>query len=318
MSSPPSTALLVVLALLAGRSALAQPSLPGCEEEILRVDLRADVAGPAPEVCISPGRATSLVFDSALLPEQMQLEHSGRFRLMEPGRLGILLVPSGELQPGERLKLSVRFADDAAPTSASFTLVAHSTRSVRQVEVSRRPRTAESLQTELLQQEAKLRRLQEENARLHLELSRARSLAGLDAAGVMDTRGVSAHTLSLRATSSPDGRALTAHEAFSQRSISRVAVIVDVENLDTSQSWTPSGARLTSSSGEDLKVLALPQSEPIPPGRSRRLIIEAEATDTEAQGTYTLTLMEADGLRSLTVEGVTFPGLVMKPWSGAK
>ncbi len=90
-------------------------------------------------------------------------------------------------------------------------------------------------------------------------------------------------------------------------------MLVDVENLDVSQSWTPSGARLTSGSGEELEVLPFPQPETIPPGGSHRLVIEAEAADTRAQGTYTLTLVEADGLRSLTVAGVTFPGLMMKP-----
>lgn len=311
MSSHLSSLLLVALMLLPHRTALAQPSLPPCEQEALRVDLMV-MTGPIPEVCISPGHATALLFDSPLLPEQVELEDGGRFQVVESGRLGLLLVPSTALEAGERRKLSVWFADGAAPVSASFILVAHPTRSTRQVNVFRRPRTADSLQAELLRKETELRRLGEENLRLRGALSRAGGLVGLHHAGLMDERGISARPLPQGSPRPISGRAVQAHDVSILRSALRVAVLVDLENLDTSRSWVPGSARLTSSSGEELEVLAFSPPEPLPPGGTHRLAIEAKAKETEARGTYTLTLVEADGVRAISVEGITFPELARK------
>lgn len=278
------------------------------------MELATSHAGPVPEVCISPGRATALVFDASLLPGSLALEGRERFLLVEPGRLGILLVPSGALQAGERLKLTVRFADDAVPVSAEFVLVVHPTRGARQVDVFRRPRSADLLHAELLRKEAELKRVQEENTRLHTALSRANSIVGLQASELMDERGISARDLSREATLSSNS-ALKLRRMFSQRSARSVAVVLDLENPDATRPWVAQRAKLSRSQGapEDLEMLALWQPEPIHPSDSGRIIFEAKAIPTRALGVYTLTLSEADGVRSITLGGVTFPDLVPAP-----
>jgi hypothetical protein len=75
------------------------------------------------------------------------------------------------------------------------------------------------------------------------------------------------------------------------------------------------GMVLRGPKGEVLKPLPLWQPEPIPldePGvrrnpRSRVVVVEALAAETEARGTYTLTLWDADKKRLVTLGNVTFP-----------
>jgi uncharacterized protein (TIGR02268 family) len=306
--------MLIALALLVARPALAATAPPDCTREVLAVELAENAVGPAPEVCITPGRATAWVFDASLLPDSLALEGRERFLLVEPGRRGILLVPSGALRAGERLKLTARFADDVVPVSAQFVLVVHPTRGARQVDVFRRPRSANLLHAELLRKEAELRRVQEENTRLHAALSRAEGFVGLHASGLMDARGISARDLSREATL-PSDSVLKLRRLFSQRSVRRVAVVLDLENPDATRPWVTQRAKLTRSQGarEDLEVLGHWQPEPIPPGGIRRIVIEAKADPTSALGVYTLTLSEAAGVRSVTLGGVTFPDLVPAP-----
>jgi hypothetical protein len=60
--------------------------------------------------------------------------------------------------------------------------------------------------------------------------------------------------------------------------------------------------------GEVLKPLALWQQGPISPGGGRgTVMVEVLATETEARGTYTLTLWDAERNRTVTLGDVTFP-----------
>jgi hypothetical protein len=48
--------------------------------------------------------------------------------------------------------------------------------------------------------------------------------------------------------------------------------------------------------------------EPIPPGTSRRIVVELDAAESEARGTYTLKLWAGEaGAGGVNVDGVTFP-----------
>jgi hypothetical protein len=50
------------------------------------------------------------------------------------------------------------------------------------------------------------------------------------------------------------------------------------------------------------------QREPLrDEGKGRRVVIEAEATEAETRGSFTLKVWDADGTRSVIVTGVTFP-----------
>ena len=74
------------------------------------------------------------------------------------------------------------------------------------------------------------------------------------------------------------------------------------------QPLTASGAALTDRRGIELKVLPpWPSVHSAPATRQQRLVVEAEALPTEAQGTYTLKLWEADTGRTVILSGVSFP-----------
>jgi hypothetical protein len=70
--------------------------------------------------------------------------------------------------------------------------------------------------------------------------------------------------------------------------------------------WTPTGAALVGAQREELVRLTVWPLEPLPPGASRRIVVELDATESEARGTYTLKLWagEAGGVN---LDGVTFP-----------
>lgn len=72
--------------------------------------------------------------------------------------------------------------------------------------------------------------------------------------------------------------------------------------------WTAEGAALTNKLGQTLRVLPLWQSEPIAStSRHLRVVVEAEASEEEARGPFTLKLWEAGGKRTFTLGNVTFP-----------
>src|SRR5262245_10910594 len=118
--------------------AVQPPLLPKCDEVQTRFELAAEPNLQVREVCISRGLATTFVFfGGELQPEGVGLEGAGRFTMVEVGKRSVSLLPSDKLEPGERLKLTVRFAGAEAPITATFLLVVHPARATRQVEVFR-------------------------------------------------------------------------------------------------------------------------------------------------------------------------------------
>ncbi len=70
----------------------------------------------------------------------------------------------------------------------------------------------------------------------------------------------------------------------------------------------PTGAALVGAKREELTGLTVWPLEPIPPGRSGRIVVELDATESEAWGTFTLKLWaEEAGSGGVTLDGVTFP-----------
>ncbi len=88
---------------------------------------------------------------------------------------------------------------------------------------------------------------------------------------------------------------------------------VELRNLGA-VAWTPTGAALVGSKREELTGLNVSPLEPIPPGRSKRIVVELDAAESEARGTYTLKLWAGEaGERGVTLDGVMFPAVVDRP-----
>ncbi|MFY0583581.1 DUF2381 family protein [Cystobacter fuscus] len=89
-------------------------------------------------------------------------------RRLGPGQRG--LEPPCHSQGGFSARgespVTVRFADGAAPASATFWLVGHAARGTRRVEVFREPRPAGALKRDAAEARAEARQCQEDKAQL--------------------------------------------------------------------------------------------------------------------------------------------------------
>jgi len=307
---PASPIVFLVAVLLASGAATAQPHpmASGLGVRHIEIPTESTEATPTPEVQISPRMSTTFEFDSALDPAKVVLEGEKRFSLVDLGRSTLRLVPSEQILPGERLRLTVRFQDGSVPLGAAFVLVAHPARTERVVEVWRQPRTAESYQQEAKEARAETQQCQDENARLRAEQQGPGGIAGLLANGVIEgEEGVDAKLLVNTEVRQHPGNALWAERAWSYRAPTRVAVAVELENPDAANPWTVEGASLVSRAGAPLKVLTVWQKAPISRYPFGRVVVEAEATPGAALGPFTLKLWGPGGLRTITLSGVTFP-----------
>jgi uncharacterized protein (TIGR02268 family) len=308
-----SVSLLELVLLAAPASVSGQRPLPTCESGTRRIELTAETVARRPAVCIHPGLSTSFFFDAKLA--RVELAGRERFRVVE-GKVGFALVPTEALPAGERVPVTVYFQDGAAPASVTFQLVVHPSEAERQVEVTRHRRTLVSYQEGEQQARAEVQRCREENARLQAECAGQVGLTSLLAQGFMGEGGVPAKDITEDVSSRP-ANTLTNIKARTYRSttergegahkVVRLAVELELHN-NGSTPWMPAGAVLVGPKHVELKALSVWTLEPIHPGTKRRVVVEVEATEEAARGTFTLVLWSQEGGGgSESFDGVTFP-----------
>ena len=303
-----SSALLGLALLTAPVEATDRVSLPTCETGTRYIELTADPPSEPLEVCIRPELSLTLFFDAKLA--RVEVEGRERFRRVKMMDDTLTLVASEALHDGERVPVTIYFEDDAAPTNATFVLVVHPSQAERQVEVSRHERTVASLQQGERQARAEAQQCREEKARLQAECSGQDGLTGLIANGWLGETGVVARWLK-DVTQRPGGylvaKKVISYRAVGPNGLGRVAVEVELRNLGTVP-WMPSGVALVGAKREELMGLTVWPLEPIPPGESLRIVVELNATEREARGTYTLKLWAGEaGAGGVTLDGVMFP-----------
>lgn len=113
-------------------------------------------------VHVARGTLTTLTFDSNLAAKGVQL--AGRethFQRVDEDERLVSFKPKVELAAGERLLLTVRFADGASPQEVTFDLVAASEAVDASVDVVRRVQNADALQAELRELGVKYEALQD-------------------------------------------------------------------------------------------------------------------------------------------------------------
>jgi uncharacterized protein (TIGR02268 family) len=302
-----SPAILLALALLVGSTAIAQSRPIPCEEGPRRIELKTEPS-EVPELCISPGLSTIIVlYGAELLPGGVTVDGRERFTVVEVSDTVLRLVPSERVVPGERLRLTVRFRDGAAPVSAAFWLVVYAGQVEPLVEVYREKRTVESYQQQVWEKDSQLRQCQEDNERLIAEKESPGGLTGLLATGLMGETGVTPKDLSEFAIRHP-GNAVRVVRVFSYRSKGRVAVELILYPTPGMEPWRAVRAELVGPGRRMLRVKPPWQREPLRyEAEDKRVVIEAEATEAETRGSFTLKLWEADGTRTLILTGVVFP-----------
>lgn len=307
MIASPSFALLALV--LMNGPPVAQPNVATCQTGVQHVELPAAPTGAVPTVCVSPGQATTLNFDSDFMRESLTLEGREKFSKEHVSESTVKLVPSEKLVPGERLKLTVRFKDDDAPVGAAMTLVVHAVQSTPYVEVHREKRTVESCQRELREKEAALQQCRADNERLRNEQGGPGGLIGLRASKLMDSNGVSSREITKSITEAATNT-LGMSGVTSYRAAMRVAVEVLLVLPEEAPAWKPESAALMlqGRKGVELNVVTVWPSEPIAPGlRGGRVFVEAETIPDVTAGTFTLKLWDTSGARTVTISGIKFP-----------
>jgi uncharacterized protein (TIGR02268 family) len=303
-----STALLGLALLAAPADAAERVPLPSCETGTRHIELDASAASKTLEVCIRPELSLTLLFDAKLA--RVEVEGRERFRRVELAAASLTLVASDALHDGERVPVTVYFQDDGAPTSATFMLVVHPSQAERQVEVSRHERTLASYRQGEQQARAEAQQCREEKARLQAECSGQGGLTGLIENGWLGEKGVVARGLkevTARPAAPLEAWKVVSYRAVGPKGRGRVAVEVELHNKGT-VTWTPTGAALVGAKREELTGLTVRSLEPIPPGKSKRIVVELDAGESEARGSYTLKLWAGEaGVGGVNFDGVTFP-----------
>ena len=311
--TPSSAALLSFVLLAAPTGASAQSPLPHCESGTRHLELAADTPRTTYEVCIRPGLSSSFLFNVKLA--RMELPGRERFRVIAD-ETGFTLTPTRALKDGERVPVTVHFHDGAAPASVGFLLVVHPAEAERQVEVTLQPRTVASYQEGEQRALEQVQQCQQEKARLHAACAGQGGLRGLFAQGLLGKEGVPSKSIEKSLSARP-GNTLTSSEAHSYRSdtertegghrVVRLAVVQELRNPGKT-AWTPAGAVLLGPQGEEWKALGVWPLKPIAPGKKQRVVVEVEATEEAARGTFTLKLWSQEGGGAVELfDGVTFP-----------
>ena len=309
LPSPPGVLLVVVL--LAGASKAAEPPPVSRCAATARFDLAAAAPEGAPEVCASADETTTFVFDSRVAVGAVEFQTGERLAHWALGQDGLSLyaTPRADYLPGERVKVTVRFADGAAPASASFWLVGHASRGTRRVEVYRQPRPPDVCEKERDEAQAEARQCQEDKARLLAERVGPGGLMGvawLGGAGIVasgDIRSKLREQLT---------NALGLDDAWSysytrkgETHPASVAVRLSLSN-PSAEPWTLAGAALVDSTGEEVE-LARWQEAPIPAKGAGAVVVGIEGERAQFGCPCTLKLWEAQGPRTVTLGNVSFP-----------
>jgi uncharacterized protein (TIGR02268 family) len=300
---------LLMLLLVAGSSATAMTCPPPGETEERCIELTADGTAEVSEVQISPGQTTTFLFDSNLRADGLTLEGRERFEVADPGTRTFTLVPSEEIRGEKPSKVTVCFADDAAPACTTFRLIVHPAIGERQVRIFRNPRPVESVQAELKKSYEENAKLRAEVERLRAERNRPDGLTGLFASGMMGEKGIPCSDVDFMLRPKA---ALSVQRVITCRAPGRMLVRVDLKAPDDAAPWTAQGAMLTGPKSKELKV-SVWQPRPLLPGEPLTLYIEVQAENVQTVGPFTLKLWEADGQRTLVIGNVSFPALAEGP-----
>lgn len=282
--------------LLAGVAAAQQQSPP----PVLR---QKSVTLPASAqdaiVRVARGTLTTFTFDSALASTK-GLTLAGRdthFERVLVEENTLTLKPKVELAPGERLVLTVRFADSAAPQEATFELVPGGREVDAQVEVVRRARSVDALEATLASTQAQLAALQ--------ALCGDGGPESAVLAGWL-TQDIRVQHFNAKV---PPGNAsgLRVEYGVGYRAGKWALAVIQLRNGPGAQRWALGEVRLTSARGAPVKVLSARVSRPqLAAGEEGLLLVRTEPPWWELGEELRLELKDREGRRLLPLSGVIF------------
>ncbi|MCY1045380.1 DUF2381 family protein [Corallococcus sp. bb12-1] len=296
-----SRPLFLLSLLLLGTNATAQEHPRGRELVQRRVALSQSATGKLVELHVASGSVTVLDFDSPVDRAGVKLgDARDRLELFVVNDRLVMLRPAADVAAGERVLLTVPFADGMSPARAVFALVTNATQVDAQVQVSRLPRTAEAVQAELDEVRAACAGKDAE-----LESLRARSAAtgpsGMILTGTMDSEGVKAKEPGFHPPKPTDG--LKVKQVIAFRGTGWVALSLEITNEGTAP-WTPTEARL--SPGRSRAVTVTMKEPRIAPGGKARVVVEVRGEDWLEGSDHRVELRDSRGARRLLIPSVVF------------
>ncbi len=302
--STSSPLLITIACLLLVARAHAQTA-PACREPSERpIELGAERCGRPPQVRVSAGLATVLLFDTPVARVDVS-EPALLHRVAVHGDV-LTLVPKEPTHEEASATLTVYFANGAAPTQAVLQLTVETpARAERQVEVLRRARTVASFKEELERTQRENQRLRQENEHLRAAQSRPGGLVGVWLSGEMGASGVLPREFQDVREHPRNGLGLRRGMTFRAQSLMVVATLMNPP--DALAPWHAVGAALVGPGGAEVKVLRLWQSESIDPGTSKSVLVETDPLDGPPRGPYTLTLWAEGGKRAVILSNIEFP-----------
>ena len=275
MFSPAPLAL--VLFLLGGTLAQAQPA-PTRELRRRSVTL----TGSPVEARIATGIRTHIVFGSPIQGDAVEVDTS-RIKVVDTGKVSIIIEPLSEPRPGERWTLRVPLADGKAPESAEFALVAHPSQVDTEINVSRPKEPETACQT---------------------ACAPCAALSPADAvtSGFFDADGVQTREV---LTVPPTAGGFAANPGVTYRAKRWVLVDVPIILPPEHSTWRPTGATLTSKTGE-VRVRAV-KVQPSYAAGAVRVLVETDVPPPGAGLQFTLNLHGPEGGPSFSIPSVNLP-----------
>lgn len=290
MSLPPARVVSLIISLL-GLPALAQPEPPRVETLPSR---------PGAEVRLAPGQPTTLLFDGAL--DQAAVELAARalgFQRVAVAEDTLTLVPAPGWREGDRLPLTVPFADGQPRGGLPLVFVVSAAESKAHVLVSRRSRTLAALEEELAEQQARCAVKDAEIATLHQKVS---SLAMLVASGTLGREGIQVIPLEAANWSMPGQ--LSRGAASLYVATGYVAFEVELTLEAGARPWTPDGAILEDQAGLapiHAGVVRLVEAPVLAAGAKARLVVEFAVSLSGRGKRYRFQVTEQNGNRTLAL-----------------
>lgn len=284
-------ALLLVLLSLPGPEAWAQAGRPAPREvKARRMELSPLSSEKVPEVRVAAGYLTALEFDAPLECESLAVEgRESRLALLECNTRTLVLRPEVELAAGERLLLTVGFADGLAPAKLVLALVAHPTEVDGQVQVVRQALSSEALQARL---EAALARCE------------AGALAKVVLSGAVDKQGVTMELLD-RPHHWNGLRKVPLQASKAYRSWKLFVAVIPLHLPAGGTPWVPGEARLLDAGGQVVRRMPVwMDMARFEPGQSGVLAVEVERLSEELGKTFSLEVREREGERGVLIQQV--------------
>jgi uncharacterized protein (TIGR02268 family) len=273
---------MLVLVLLSARLAHAAPPPPMLGRQ---VTLPAGPTEPPPVLRMGPGIVTLLLFDAPIVLTSVQVDET-LVKVVDGGERSLILVLLRPPAVDERPGLRVRYADEATPQWATFTLAAPPSAVDTQLHVRRWPQPLEACQAELVQARALCDRSPEEVWVLARRLGEE-SVTAMDLYPTTEVTPISG---------------LRVERGLLYRSGTFWLFVLTVDNAPDREPWAPTEAALVPVKQQvqpvAIRTVSL-EDGPLAPGARGRLAVETEVPPTADGLVFTLTVWEPRG-RQLT------------------